>query len=407
MLDKDRTMDQHLKLPRISNVDSVNPLSEYSPRSRGHTTASTTMAYHNHMGYAVSVIDMNNISMDIPNSQSPTGEPIFIIEYRLNFTSDVNLNWERVLNEKTTDPTVEALKTIVKNNAANIKITSMGNEYIIEYIIRHQTLAKNDFALYYSDLNIVIAKTDKSYDSVHPLSKVGQSLILNSSENVTGFQYRIVINDPYNQFGERYVNINGAVFKVRRTVDPSIKPGVYVHTKDECTDNGHFINGQSNQFYEFSAADDAIPLYGTVHLAASLGDMNYKQTQEIKEKEAEVKERLASLNLKKIEMESKLKDLEYKHKQEYAILERENVRLKDALDREKQIREDKSSVSKYKMENHSRNMDARAREDKAYYEQRSYERKDTNEFLKWIPVVLTGILTIVGLVTKMVGGSAK
>lgn len=400
-------MKDEYTLPRISKVDSVNTVNEYSPRSRGHTTASTTMSFHNHLGYAISVLDINNISMTIPNSQSPTGEPIFIIEYRINFTSDVNINWERVLDEKNSNPTVEALKAIVKNNSNNIKLTSFGNEYIIEYVIRHQTLAKNDFALYYSDLNLVVAKADKSYDKVHPLSSVGQSLILNTSENITGFQYRIVINDPYNQFGERYVNLNGSVFKVRRTVDNSIKPGVYVHTKDECMESGNFVNGQSNTFYEFSEADELIPLYGTVHLAASLGDMNYKQTQEIREKEAEVKERLANLNLKKIEMESRLKDMEYKHKQEYALLERENIRLKDELDREKQQRDDRSSVSKYKMENHSRVLDAHAREDKAHYERRTYDRKDTNEFLKWIPVVLTGILTIVGLVVKLVGAPAK
>ena len=400
-------MKDEYTLPRISKVDSVNTVNEYSPRSRGHTTASTTMSFHNHLGYAISVLDINNISMTIPNSQSPTGEPIFIIEYRINFTSDVNINWERVLDEKNTNPTIETLKAIVKNNSNNIKLTSFGNEYIIEYIIRHQTLVKNDFALYYSDLNLVVAKADKSYDKVHPLSSVGQSLILNTSENITGFQYRIVINDPYNQFGERYVNLNGSVFKVRRTVDNSIKPGVYIHTKDECMDSGNFVNGQSNTFYEFSEADAIVPLYSTVHLAASLGDMNHKQTQEIKEKEAEVKERLANLNLKKIEMESRLKDMEYKHKQEYAVLERENVRLKDALDREKQIREDKSSESKHRMDDHARKMDSNAREDKAYYERRTYERKDTNEFLKWIPVVLTGILTIVGLVVKLVGVPAK
>lgn len=407
MLDKENHMSDNLTLPYIADVDSVNPINEYSPKGRGHTSAGTSLHYYNHLGYAMSVIDSNNISMTIPTSQSPTGEPIFIIEYRLNFSSDVNLNWERVLNEKSNEPTVEALKAIVKNNSNTIRLTTMGNEYIIEYTIRHKTLASNDFALYYSDLNILLAKADKSYNKVHPLSSVGQSLILNSTENLTGFQYRIVINDPYNQYGERYVNVNGCVFKVRRTVDQSIKPGVYIHSKDECIDNGAYVGGISNTFLDFAEADERVPLFGTVHLAASLGDVNYRQTQEIREKEAAVKEKLASLNLKKIEMESKFKDMEYARKQEIMVLEQENLRLKDELDREKQLREDRAQQAKHEMENHSRLLDAQTREDKAYYEARTYARKDANEFLKWVPAVLTGILTIVTLVVKMTGTPAK
>lgn len=391
-------MSQDLNLPPIVSSDIVTGVTNHLPRGRSSTNCTVSMSYYNHLGYSVSVLDINNISTSIPTMTSPTGEPVFIVEYRIGFTSDVNLNWDTVLNENTTNPTINAIKAIVKDNA--VKLSTIGNEYIIEYVIRHSTLSKNNFAIYYSDLNIVLAKTDKVYNLVHPLSAVGQNLVVTLGENVTGFQYRVIINDPYNEYGERYVNINGAVFKVRRTVDHLIKPGVYVHGNDQCGDNGQFVTGIGNDYYTFAEADQSIPLYGTVHLAASLGDMNYKQTQEIKEQESEVKSRLAELGLKKIEMETKLKNMEYKHKTDQMKLEAENLRLKDELEREKQLREEQANRAKHEYE-------SQAREDKAYYERRSYERKDTNELLKWIPAVLTGVLTIATMIMKLSSQTGK
>lgn len=392
-------MSQDLKLPPVlSSTDSTVGVTDFLPKGRSTTNYTVSMSYSNHLGYAVSILDINNITTTIPTTSSPTGEAVLIVEYRLGFTNDVNLNWDTVLNEESSNPTINALKAIVKDN--KVKLSNIGNEYIIEYTIRHSTLSKNNFAIYYSDLNIVVAKSDKIYNVVHPLSNIGTNLVLALGENVSGFQYRIVINDPFNQFGERYVNINGAVFKVRRTVDHSIRPGVYIHSKDQCVDYGVHATGIGSDFYPFDKADEIIPMYGSVHLAASLGDMNYKQTQDIKSKESEVKEKLAELSLRKIEMETKLKDMEYAHKKEQMRLETENMHLKDELEREKQLREEQSNQAKYEY-------DKQAREDKAYYERRSYERKDTNEFLKWIPAVLTGVLTIATMLMKLTTAAAK
>lgn len=385
-------MSQDLNLPPVVSSDVVTGITDFLPRGRTNTGCTISMSYFNHLGYSISVLDSNNISTTIPTSSSPTGEPVFIVEYRIGFTSDVNLNWDTVLNENTKNPTIQALKAIVKDN--KVKVSTIGNEYIIEYTIRHTTLSKNNFAIYYSDLNIVIAKSDKIYNVVHPLSNVGQNLVIALEENSSGFQYRVIINDPFNQFGERYVNINGSVFKVKRTVDHSVRPGVYVHSRDQCIDGSAYATGYGNDYYSFDEADESIPLYGTVHLAATLGDMNYKQTQDLKAKENEVKQKLADLSLMKVEMETKLKNMEYDHKKEQMRLERENINLKDQLEREKQLREEEASRSKHEYEK-------QAREDKAYYERRTYERKDTNELLKWIPAILSGVLTVATILMKL------
>lgn len=391
-------MNDQVKLPPIATTDRVVGITDYFPLKRPNTNCTVSMSYINYLGYAVGVLDMNNILTTIPHMSSPSGEPVFLIEYRIGFTNDVNLNWDTLYNENSSNPTINALKNVMKDSKA--KLSNIGNEFIIEYAIKHSTLTKNNFAVYYSDLNIVIAKADKAYNVVHPLSGIGQNLVVGLSENVTGFQYRVIINDPFNQFGERFININGAVFKVRRTVDHSIKPGVYVHSNDQCIDSGQYIAGIGNDYYPFESADEALSLYGSVHLAATLGDMNYKQTQEIKIQEGNVKEKLAELGLRKIQMETKLKDMEYKHKKDHLSMEAENTRLKDELDRVKQLREEENNRSKHTYE-------IQSREDKAYYERRAYERKDVNELMKWIPAVLTGVLTIATLLMKLTTAQAK
>ena len=47
-------------------------------------------------------------------------------------------------------------------------------------------------------------------------------------------------------------------------------------------------------------------------------------------------------------------------------------------------------MQKYDREHRNRNM-------QDYYEERSYKRKDTNEFLKWIPTIIGAGLAIVGI----------
>lgn len=385
-------MSEDVRLPNVTTVNEVVGVVESRTRGRTSTSYSVTRKYRNNLGYPVSIIDRSNIIVTIPPSNFSTGKSELIVEHCINYSDDVNLNWDTVFNEESSVPTIEAIRHIAKTKDINIHV--IGHELIIEYSISHQSLSSNGFISYYEDLDIVVTKSSYAHNTVHPYSAVGQNLVTASSDNADGFYYRVIINDPFNEFGERYINVNGSVFKVRRSVDRSIKPGVYVYSKDECKTDNLYSPGLGTIYYTFNEADKKVPLYTTSQLALSLGDAYYKQEQEIKTKENEAKQRLAELNIRKIEMDSHLKDMEHKYRQEYMDLERENARLKDELDREKVARERESQREKYEY-------DRKTRYDKDKYESRSHARKDTTEFMKWLPGIIASILGVANILVMM------
>lgn len=388
-------MSNDVRLPITSESDSVTGLFESNNRGRSSTTYNITRSFRNNLGYPVSIIDRNNIVATIPPSSFSVGRAELIIEQRINFSENVNLNWDTVLNEQSSVPAIEAIRSLAKTR--DIKVSTIGHEFIIEYSITHALLAKDSFAAYYEDLDIVVTKSSYAHNTVHPYSSVGQNLVIESTQNEGGFYYRVMINDPFSEFGERYVNVNGNVFKVRRTVDKSIKPGVYVYTKDECKTDNLYSPGLGTSYYPFDVADKEVQMYQSSQLAASLGDGYYKQEQEIKAKELDAKQKLMDLNLRKIEMESHLKDMEHQYKQENINLERENVKLKDELDREKMMREQDAQRDKFEY-------DRKARIDKDIYENRSHTRKDTTEFMKWLPGIIASIIGVANVLMMLQKG---
>ena len=385
-------MSKDVELPTVTNVDSVIGRVESSTRGRSATTYTETRSFRNNLGYPVSIVDRNNIVVTLPPTAYAGSRSEIIIEHKINFTDNVNLNWDTVLNDNNRVTAIEAIRELTKNK--EVKVTNLGNEFIIEYSITHVTLARNSYVAYFEELDIVITKSAYAHTTIHPYSAIGQNMVLATTDNPDGFYYRVIINDPYSEFGERYINVNGNVFKVRRTVDASTKPGIYVHSKDECNLDSRYSPGRNSTYISFEDADKQVPLYQTSQQAATLGDVFYKQEQDIKTKENDAKQKLAELNVKKIELDSRLKEMEYKHKQEYMNLERENIRLKDELEREKLLREQDAQREKFTYEKKSRR-------DKDDFESRSYARKDTTEFIKWLPGLIAGIVGIANVLVML------
>ena len=385
-------MSSDIVLPRISSPDKVIGLDKPSNRGRSSTNYTVTTSYRNLLGYPICIVDRNNIVATIPSSTHHHGRSELIVEYRLNFSGDVNLNWDSILNEKSSIPLVDAIRAVTEPE--NVKLSIVGHEIIVEYIVSHVNLSSKAFVIYLDQLDIVVAKSDRVHNTVHPYSPVGQVFVSNNELNLEGFYYQVIINDPYSEFGERYINVNGSVFKVKRTCDHASKPGVYVYTKDECKVDTEYSPDFGASYYNFTEADAKVQMYATSQMAATLGDAFYAQEQSVKTLESSAKKNLAELAFKKIELESKLKEMEFKHKQELMTLEGENTRLKDELDREKNLREQATARDKYAYER-------RSREDKDLYEQRSLVRKDVNEFVKWLPGIIGGIIAAANVIIAL------
>lgn len=341
---------------------------------------SITRTYRNGLGYPVDIVDRNNVTVTLPSDSHATyHRNELIVELTIRFTSDVNFNLNDPSNAERIPPAVAALKDALV--AGKPQLTYRGREIVIEYSISDSKLKSTGYNSYFDDLDIAISRPGYNpKQTVHPYSNVGQNLIMEKLQNEKAFNYVVVINDIHNQFGERYVNINNRVFKVRRTVDYTLKPGVHLFVRDECSISNDFSNRSGAYFFSFEEADKAIPLWPTPALASSFGDALSQKQEELKTVEGEIKLETAKLNLSKTKLEQEAKAREFEYKERLMKLEAENVRLQDELNREKHERDRESQKMKYE------------------YEKRSTERKDASEFMKWLPGLITAITGIVSII---------
>lgn len=382
-------MSVHYTLPPVHECDKLVGLYEPSHKGRCENSYSLTVSYRNSLGYSIIVIDRNNLIAKVPYNGYKSAGAVLIVEYRLSFKDRVNLNWDSVLNATQNNAFITALNNLMDNKKVNPNI--VGDEIIFEYTISHAEFYKTGSCAYYQDLDVVIAKADKGYNTVHPFSITGQNLLIANNENVNGFYYRVIINDPFDEFGDRYININAGVFKVNKTVDSTIKPGVYLYTKDSYDTSRLSKSYTDDLYYPFSEADEKVNMYTSAHLAATLGDANHQREEDIRNQELDIKRRTQELGNLKLELETKLKTMEHENKVRSLKMEQENLKLKDELEREKIARE--AIIAKEKHE-----YDMRSRTDKEYYEKRSYERKDANEYLKMLPTIIACIAGVANII---------
>ena len=104
-----------------------------------------------------------------------------------------------------------------------------------------------------------------------------------------------------------------------------------------------------------------------------------------------IKQRTAELSLEKTSMDAEIKAMEHAAKQRTLELEMEIAKLQDQLQREKVERDRIAMEEKY-------NYERRSQRDKFEYEQRSHQRKDSSEFIKWLPgflVAVTGVANVI------------
>ena len=380
--------NDNFTVPTTSTVDKVVGIAtpEYTSGGFKYTV---TRRYRNMLGYPVSVIDRNNMVVVIPSNNIGSKSNEFVVEMKIGFSKDVNLNLENLYNGEKEPQEITAIKLALKNG--EVRTHFDGTEFTIEYIVTGVGFASKGFVAYYEDLDISLAKSGFDHRVVHPYSALGKSLVIQAYQNEGGWNYIVVINDPYNQHGDRFINISNRIYRIRKTVDYTLKPGVYIYVKDECSAVGDYLNSQEMHFYEFSEADEKVPLWSTPAMAKDFGDAFLTRTEEIKSKEMEIKQRTAELSLEKTSMDAEIKAMEHAAKQRTLELEMEIAKLQDQLQREKVERDRIAMEEKY-------NYERRSQRDKFEYEQRSNQRKDSSEFIKWLPgflVAVTGVANVI------------
>jgi len=267
-------------------------------------------------------------------------------------------------------------KTIEEAESGEYKTTS--NRVLrVTYKISRQTIERHK-ALYIPELDILVSLYQTNDSMIHPYSDLGDRYKLIESDinlrSTKSFGYSMYIVSNDGDYGDRYINLGGKVFKVPSTVNHSLQNGVYV-----CS-SGDVVGKHSNptplsEFYTFEQAEEQLTLYQSTEEARIHGDLLGSQEYDRKQQAADLEDLKIQAKKKQLEHEERI--LAKKREQEETELIRQEVLAQ---------------------QQHERAM--RAIADKDYYESRQHARKDSSELIKYIPVVITAGLAIITLIQK-------
>lgn len=357
--------------PAIVSIkaEAINTLKYESERA----PVTKEIKYINSLGVDVIVLDRKGIEIKVPKRFNPgRRELAFRIVEQYTLTEEVTINF----TDDENDPDIERYRDcILESLQMDSKAQRNTRKSIIETVITQTTLNDYNNAIYVKEHDIVIYIPKLGVNVLHPttVSKIlnGVSLV---KRDMNQFNFSIKINDPRNKIGNRYINISGVVYEIIPDRDPTIFEGVMVTSTGE---NGELCNIPMS-LEEF---EEKIRSYKTFEEATTLGNMEeqvkaslVKELDQLKHQNAITAEQMKTETLKHqkesddvkhmlTKAQSELKHQETQHKKEIEL-------LNSQIDREKADLEFKSLQRK------------------AYYEERSYDRKDSSELIKFLPMII-------------------
>ena len=313
----------------------------------------------------------------------------------MRFPRSVNFDVHRVLDEVDSKSPIE-LQVIQKaNNDSKGGQVARGHECVLTYGLTRSKFEKAGGSVYLEELDIVICRDTDEAQTVHPASVEGHAMALREEQRHMGFVFNVRINDTTQQYGDRFINLAGMVYRVLATADKTVPDGVYIQAPSP---SDQFVTEQRH--YTFEKADQELPLFRTANDALILGDVAEARKRENEEfqfglkrqyQETEMKHKQELLDLDKqlAALKQEKAELEMEHVRETYRLKEENLEIERILRgveaeaaREKQAR-DKELLGL-----------------KDTYERRSMARKDWSEFAKWLPTIVAALAIVYVNYTK-------
>lgn len=389
-------------VPLTDNVSTVNIVKEpHKQHGEREYAYEITKSFRNYLSYPIVVIDRNNLMVKLPTQRrTETGNNALVIDVRMVFSDDVQVDVTHVLDRlKDNSPAeLHMVKEALNNN--RVSISYGRRKIVLTYRVEEQVLRRNDWQAHITELDAVICRLGYEEGVVHPYSEPGQVAIMTHQGDVELFSYRVLINDPVGEFGARYVNINNLVYHVPVTIDPTIKPGVYVYANS--------ISDEDTVFYSFDKAEELVPLFQTAKLAEQLGnpiEHNKRRVEEIQAKHKRdiiLKEHELTLLKSKIAEEELRRDNEHSDKMhELKKLETEYKRLEAEYKHLTTVETRRLNEQKATQDAEANRRASELNQLKHDLEMRGYHRKDSTEWLKWLPAFISGVGALFTLFTKL------
>lgn len=322
----------------------------------------------NTLGVEISIIQSGNKHIVLkPNNPSRSQQRGVIIKRTYKWEStyvDFNVSNLSFVDKKTDVPK-EVFDQMVEDRENNQYGPSRYLSGTVTLFISEYDLASHRYSIYVEELSAVIAKTSIANRLLHPASS--SALIKSQIDNAPkSLVFKIFANDPQGERSKRYVNLNGHVIEIPVINEPTMAAGIYQTVPyDHATGEAY-----KETFESFDTADEAFNLYKTREAAEDhFGHAKLAAEKELIRVKAEAEE-------------AKIKrDEEFKEKEKALTLAHQQVIKDMTLEHTRKLNQIKEN---------------RLQRDDMYDSASTY-RKNWSETFKWLPAVITGIVTVVGV----------
>lgn len=348
--------------------------------------------YSNGLGVPVTVVTRQGLRVELPSSNNPRKSD-FVVRVRVTMGKGVNVNIDDLLNSSSSGSRTTG--EVIRSGGVEERFGRI--RYELDYRVAQKEITDLGGSLYLSNLDIVVTTVQGHRGSKHPFSDVGvRNQMVEESEKVNcpgHFSYSLRIIDSNTRYGARYVNINGEVYKVPAERSSYKIDGVYLITSGPVAGD---VNNPKPvcERYEFEEAEEKLRLYKTAEEARTFGDELSERKKELSELTLTLKEKEQKLRNERLE-----RDFNYEQSRHELMREREEeeTKRKDAEARSQaRMVELKEEIAELEHRRNTENIRQKREyeEQKSAYDQRSMERKDNHEIVKFIPAVITGVAAI-------------
>lgn len=260
-------------------------------------------------------------------------------------------------------------------------ITAMQRDIrcVFEYYFSEEDIGKVGNVFYHHDLDTVFTYGSEVLVPNHPDSLLGQKDQMQGyaekMQNQYGFVFMIELIDSLEQYGPRYVSICNQVFKIVPKKDNKKPDGIYI-VSSKPTHGKISTDEIVTQIFEFGEAESQLGLYKKYELAKSYGDPNLQRKEELEQLQHANQLLKMEAAREKTETDRAMSELDRRNKE---------------LEAERQIQQKRLDDMETNLK---RAMDWERMKLDEMFSQRQSHRKDTTEMIKYIPLALTAIGTI-------------
>jgi hypothetical protein len=342
--------------------------------------------YYNFLSKPVTVLERNGMQWEFP-AIPDVQRASFVVQTEWKVHKDLHREffaWIKIVRENESK-LIRDLREIAARHQPTVY-----EQYLLfrtERLLSLDDLERHRGEIYDHDHDVVVSLYRGLESGPHPFSEMGRALAL-LNENATrndeeAFSETIKIVDNTGQFGDRFINRNGNIYRIQSAQDPTREEGVWV-IRNKPFENTRLPSTVGWRRYTLQESDELLDLYKTYAEAEHCGDGETKRKQELLAQEERLIRARNELNEQKLahqkaqhEWELEKTKLQREFERQQAAFAEEAFRAKMELDRMKAFYERQM-------------LDAKMSQEK---------RKETSEWLKQLPAIL-GALGVAWLAYK-------